>query len=206
MKNRDYKIFRKGEYYHIFNRGNNKDPIFLDDQDYLNYLKRIKLVLNIGSLSGKPAASVTRIRPLPNDAFSIVSYILVPNHFHFIIKQNTDLGIDKFMLKLTTSYASYFNKKYNHIGNVFQDAFKAKLINNDSYLLSLTAYVHNNVSNPMEYPYSSFLDIIDKRNGEVCKKDIILKWFDGDPEKYKNFVLNFADKDSQNIQHLILED
>ncbi len=199
MQYRDYKIFRAGEIYHIYNRGNHKEQIFFDEQDYLNYIKRIKLALGKGSLSN------LKIRPFPANTFSILCYCLMPNHFHLMVKQNSDIPISQLISKVSISYAMYFNKRYNKVGNIFQDAFKAKLIDSDSYLTYLSAYIHNNPENPQTYPYSSFPDLAGDRNGTICDK-YLLSFFENNKETYKKFILSYNNSDYQKIQHLTFEE
>lgn len=201
MRDRDYKTFRPNNYYHVFNRGNNKQAIFLDDADYISFLKRLKFVLGLLSVS----RNQTRIRPLPAGAFSIITYCLMPNHFHFLIRQNSDVGIDKLIQKVITSYVSYFNKRYNRVGGLFQDQFKAKLVDNDSYAQYVSAYIHNNPAN-LDYDYSSYKDIVGARGGAIADKDILLSWFNNDRNQYKSFVGGFGQKERQQIQDLLFED
>ena len=214
MNSRDYKIFRAEHYYHVYNRGNNKLPIFLDNQDFLVFLNRIKLSLGLSKvlfgLSQRvpltPSASRIRIQPFPKNVFSIISYCLMPNHFHFLIRQNSEIPIDKFILKICTSYAKYFNKKYSHIGNVFQDRFKAKIIDSDAYLTYLSAYIHNNPQDPANYDFSSFKDYLNLRPGNLCEKSFILRMFDNNIAKYKEFVLGFNQGYLTKIKDYLFED
>ena len=200
MQNRDYKIFKPDHYYHIFNRGNNKQDIFLDDQDYLNFLKRLKFTLGLSDQK-----SGLRITPLPLNSFSIVAYCLMPNHFHFLIKQNAQVGIDRLVSRVCTSYGSYFNKKYNRVGHWLQDAFKAKVVDSDEYLLHLSAYIHNNPDNPFAYDYSSLPDILGKRAGQLCERSLLLNYVGNITEKYESFVKNFTKEKEKTIQHLLLD-
>lgn len=201
MRDRDYKVFRPGHYYHVFNRGNNKQSIFLENRDYANFLKRLKFVLGLIPVN----RAQTRIRPLPYGAFSIISYCLMPNHFHFLIRQNSDIGIDKLIQKVSTSYVSYFNKQYSRVGGLFQDQFKAKLVDNDSYAKYVSAYIHNNPSD-LGYDYSSYKDIIGLRDGTIVERSVLLSWFNNSQGAYATFVKGFAQKDKQQIQDLLFED
>jgi len=74
----------------------------------------------------------------------IIGYTLMPNHFHLIIKERTEGGIEKFMHKLLMAYAKHFNTKYNRVGTLFVRPFKAKHINSNKYFLWLISYVHLN--------------------------------------------------------------
>jgi putative transposase len=199
MNSRDYKMFRPGHYYHVFNRGNNKQGVFKDSQDMLVFLSRLRQVLNL------PVLRPVRIVPVPEGSFSMVSYCLMPNHFHFQIRQNNDIGIDRLMLKICTSYAMYYNRKYEHIGNVFQDRFKAKLIDNDTYAKYVSAYIHNNPRN-LDYDYSSFKDIVGIRDGQIVDRSILLSWFDNNIEAYAGFVRAFNEKDENSIERFLFEE
>src|SRR5579872_5831116 len=119
MKNRDYKQLAIGECYHIYNRGNGKMEIFRDKQDYINFLRRLKHILNIEVPRtvidfDRTKLSLARMIPLPKDSFSIFCYCLMPNHFHIIIQQNSEISISKLVTKLCTSYSIFYNKKYKH--------------------------------------------------------------------------------------------
>ncbi len=168
--------------------------IFRDEQDFLNFLKRLKLVLGLTRMTlGNPRSSMSRMQALPEGAFTILSQCLMPNHFHFLIRQNTELSISKLISKVCTSYSIYFNKKYGHVGGVFQDQYKAVMIDNDSYLLWLSAYIHQNpkvaglVEDLKDYPWSSYLDYIGARQGTLCDRDFLIKMAQS-PEEYKIFV------------------
>lgn len=214
MRDRDNKIFRCNNYYHVFNRGNNKENIFLDQQDYSVFLNRLELVLGLNnetSTQGVPLGNFdkrrrVRIVPLQPGSFDIISYCLMSNHFHFFIKQTSEIGIDKLILKICTSYASYFNRKYQRVGNVFQDTYKAKLVDSDRYAVYLSAYIHNNPSDPIKYPYSSFREYLDLHNKGICSKKFLLEYFKGNVDDYKKFVLGFSDEDEILIKDLVFDE
>lgn len=142
QNNRDYKNFTKGEYYHIYNRGNNKMKIFIDSEDYDFFMLRLNQ-----NLSKIPISEKTRgyaIKNLPTDAFELECFCLMSNHFHLLLKQNTDLPLSKLILKVCTSYSKYFNKKYNRVGSLFQDEFKAVHITSHGQLMGTIDYIHQN--------------------------------------------------------------
>ena len=150
--------------------------IFRDSQDYSNFLKRVRLVLN---LSRMPLVrEKIRITPLPKDAIHILGYVLMPNHFHFIIKQNQEITPSKFIHKLCTSYAMYFSNKYSHVGHLFQDQFKAINVSTDQQLLWLLRYIHMNpiksgiAKNISSYQWSSYIEYRDNIS-DICQKDIL---------------------------------
>jgi len=74
----------------------------------------------------------------------VLSYCLMPNHFHLLLRQKTENGISQFMKKISTAYSMYFNTKYDHSGVLFQGRFKSQHVNRDSYLQCLFAYIHLN--------------------------------------------------------------
>lgn len=203
MRFRDYKIFRQGHFYHVYNRGVNKQPIFLDSQDFYNFIKRVNLTLGLtrGILGEK-----NRIKALPDGAFAILCYCLMPNHFHFLIRQNSEIGLEKLIQKVTTSYAIYFNKKYDRVGAVYQDAFKAKIVDSDSYLTYLSAYIHRNPENYLDYDFSSIKDYLQGRGGKLCDTSFILGMFNNDPRQYQKFLMEVYPKDCDKIKELVFEE
>jgi len=199
MNTRDYKIFRPGHYYHIYNRGNNKQVIFRDNQDYCVFMDRLRQVLGI------PTDQRVRLQPLTREAFSILSYVAMPNHFHFEIRQNSDIGINILMSKLSTSYAMYFNRKYGCVGHVFQDRFKAKLIPNEEYAKYLSAYIHNNPAD-LNFKFSSFNEIMGLTENPICDTKLLLSWFGNDPQAYKKFVQSYREDKSGIIDDLLFDE
>ena len=133
-----------GEYYHLYNRGNSKQTIFHDKDDYYRFVKI--LFLSNGqanfkvSLAGKEVFDFDRGKSLVN----IGAYCLMPNHFHLLLTQVTDGGISKFMQKLSTGYSMYYNKRYERTGALFEGKFKSEHADNDHYLKYLFSYIHLN--------------------------------------------------------------
>jgi len=115
----------------------------------------------------------------------------MPNHFHLLLRQDSDDPIYKFMHALHTSYSIYFNKKYNKVGHMFQGRFKQKEIDKDEYLSKVTSYIHFNpikdglVEELNNYKWSSYPDFIGIREGTLCDKDVILS--KETPEEYKKY-------------------
>lgn len=134
------------EHYHIYNRGAHKEPIFLDAGDYwrflcLLYTANDNRTRRVDLRDIKPDKMFKYEREKLADIFT---YCLMPNHFHIGIKEITERGIEKFMHKLCTSYAMYYNKKYDHSGTIFQGQYKSKHIDSDDYLRYLVQYIHLN--------------------------------------------------------------
>jgi putative transposase len=188
--------------------------IFKDEQDNVNFLWWLKLVLGLTKMTFVKGrrSSLSRIQALPKDAFSILCYCLMPNHFHLLVRQNSELPTTKLLAKVSTSYSKYFNKKYNHVGGVFQDQYKAVLVDNDSYLLWVSAYIHQNpkvaglVTDLRDYPYSSYLEYLDQRQKTLADKSLILNMAGGSAG-YERFVVSALDhlKQRKELESLLLD-
>ncbi len=145
----------------------------------------------------------------------LLEYCLMPNHFHLLLKQNTDNGISKLMGDFTNSYARYFNIRNNRKGPLFESKFKSIRVESNEQLLHLSRYIHLNpyssclVKNVQEietYPYSSLSEYLSPSNDRYCQKEIVLDQFKKIVD-YKIFVLNQADyqRKLQEIKYLSLE-
>lgn len=202
MNNRDFKEFASGNIYHIYNRGNNKDRIFFDEQDYRAFLFRLGLCLgftekelNQKKLIAMPYSRI-RITDTDKNNFKLYVFSLIPNHFHLLIEQVGDVPISNLMLKLSTSYAKYINKKHKRVGHIFQDQFKAVLIENNPQLMWTSSYIHMNavkdgiVKHPSEYIWSSYNDYASDRNLSIVTKELLLETFEN-KENLIEQTLNF---------------
>jgi len=114
----------EGAVYHVIQKGNNKENIFEDDihkeiiiNNVLNYVKPMK--------------------------YSIYGYVIMSNHYHLII-QTTDIPLQKIMHRINNNYSKYYNRKMNRTGHVFGDRYKAIPVLDETYLLTLIRYVHQN--------------------------------------------------------------
>jgi len=218
--------FANNEYYHIFNRGVDKRKVFLSKEDYNRFLVSMDLLndekdglmlawrdLRRGDPKAKPLAS-QRLR-LRNRIVKIIAYCLNSNHYHFILQQSSNEGIEKFMQKLGTSYTMYFNKKFDRSGALFQGPFKSIHIDSNEYLLYLSAYVNANhfihgKSKGLAFgawPYSSLLDYTGRRNEKLCSREPILSQFDNDFSQYEKYLSTNAKyfKDKKEMEKYILE-
>lgn len=214
MNNRDYKFFSSGCYYHVYNRGIAKQPTFITDQDYKAFLYRTKenLFPEIMELRNKNKPARLHRKPLPKNAFSLICYCLMPNHFHFLIKQNTTLPISELIKKICVGYSKYFNKFNDRTGGLFEHKFQAVKVETDAYLLWLSAYIHQNpkvgglVSSLKDWEYSSYLDFICNRDGKLCEKDVILGQFQN-IQDYENFVKSSFEKikERKDLKYLFLD-
>lgn len=180
MPSRYYRRnFIKGYYYHVYNRGVNKEKVFWDDQDYQVFTDILAYYLTFPI--GKPLSVIkgienriaknNKVRNLleqPNiiSTSKLCAYCLMPNHFHLILKQDTESTkencISNLMRRTTIAYAMYAKEKYNRSGTLFQGKFKNVLVDSDAQLQQLSKYIHRNPaeilgSEPLQnYKYSSY--------------------------------------------------
>ena len=154
--------FKKNEFYHIFNRGNGKENIFLDDKDRYRFFQSMFLSNNRNSFVGISALEKNKNKHTFEELKEIlkdnkISYdplvcitasCLMPDHFHFLLQEKKKKGISTFMQKLGNSYGKYFAKKYDRPGSLFAGRFKARHIKNDFQLSYIIAYI--NAVNPAQ--------------------------------------------------------
>ena len=206
MQTRDYKKSAPGGFFHIYNRGNARENIFLDDEDFAFFLLRLRQNL-------APDKSVGRyFRPLPTNSFELIAYCLMPNHFHLLIKQGGDIPTSKLLGKLCTSYAIYFNRKYDRVGHIFQDQFKQIQVDSNKYLTWLSAYIHNNpvmaglTEHPEDWRWSSYQEYVDSQKKIMpIKSEIVLGQYKS-PLEYKEFVESVLLVQHDNISSDLLLD
>ena len=174
--------FEEGEYYHIYNRGVDKRPIFSDDQDRYRLLNTFYILNNFVNIPYRfnvitlePRAFLTPIKPYSE----IVAGCFMPNHFHLMISQKRKSGISQFFQKVFTSYTKYFNNRHDRTGRLFESTFKARHVDRHEYASYLTQYIHLNPSklflsgarNRQEtlkkvehYPWSTLPDYLGKKS------------------------------------------
>ncbi len=152
-----------GEYYHIYNRGTDKRTIFMEPHDYkrfvaLMYVCNSTIPVNIANhfQKGRSFLEIFAI-DRGEQLVEIICYCLMPNHFHLLLREKTEGGTQKFMMKLSTGYSMYFNSKNKRTGTLFESRFKARHADTDEYLKYLFAYIH---LNPVK-----IIDPIWKENG-----------------------------------------
>jgi len=206
MKNRDYKDIAPGTFLHIYNRGNNKEKIFFDEQDYKAFLFRFGLALGFDEkeLSKEKLLSLpysrVRITEVNKNDFRLHTFCLMPNHFHLLTEQCGDTSISKILSKVCTSYAMYINKKYKRVGHIFQERFKSVVIEDDQQLMWTSAYIHMNpikdriAKSPEMYKWSSYSDYIGNRNLPIISRDLLLGLF-GDNKTFEKETLNFLSRE-----------
>lgn len=217
------KQYLEDGYYHLYNRGVEKRVIFLDNQDYsvfLLYLKQYLLPKNERSLQEKLANKDTSIAEKDkilklirlnnfSKELSLLAYCLIPNHFHFLVKQKDAWTIDSFMNSLATRYSMYFNRKYKRVGSLYQGVYKAVLVSSNEQLLHLSLYIHKQALQGEALQIaslSSYLDYLKKTRNEWIKSDEILSFFSktNPTLSYEAFIKQTEDFDI--LKEIILDD
>lgn len=203
------------EFYHLYNRGVEKRDIFVQPRDYQRFRQTFFYYQFVGP---KPKFSYTTkgnlriFKPLSiNKLVEIICYCLMPNHFHFLVRQLLDNGISNFISQISNSYTKYFNTKYERNGGLFQGTFKATRIETDEQLIHTSRYIHLNplvsgVTKYLEnYHWSSYPEYF-SNNEITCNPKEVLSFF-RNPKKYKEFVNDQIDyaKSLEKIKHLTFE-
>lgn len=148
---RSPRLHAPGLFYHVFARGNNREPIFFEEDNYQRFL-----------------ANLERFRTSLD--YEIYAYCLLPNHFHLLLQVNK-INLSKIMQILMTAYTMHINKKYNRVGHIFQGRFQSIIVEKETYLLQVHRYIHLNpfkaglVDDLKMYPWSSYKQYFTEGNG-----------------------------------------
>lgn len=171
--------FTKGRYYHIFNRGIDRQPIFREAENYLFALRKVK----------KYAHSLN---------IAIVAYCLMPNHYHLLVRQDSKKPAGRLPQLVFNSYTKAFNRRYRRSGTLFEGRYRAIHVDEDHYLIHLCRYIHANpvtgglVSTPDAWPYSNFREWIGARDGTLIDEKFVGEFF-ASPEEYCDFVCQYLE-------------
>ena len=208
-----------GSFAHVYNRGNRKQSIVRDQKDKWHFLE-ILYYFNDEFMAINPFRNLHRLRLDLNTSFNrpldwperkplvkIIAFSLLENHFHLLLEEIKEGGVTKFMRRLGTGMASYFNAKYQEVGSLFQVSYRVKIIDEEIYFKYLSVYIQ--VKNVFEmypgglkgaiedfdkayewaiqYSYCSLADYAGKRNSPLIDKDVLGELFSR-PEEYKEFA------------------
>lgn len=165
-------------YYHIYNRGVNKRRIFIDNEDYTVFLNLLKRYLSNTPIKDNKGREYTSLF----DRIELLSFCLMPNHYHILIYQKDSLAITSLLRSVATSYTMYFNKKYKRVGPLFQDRYKASLVSNDAYLMHISRYIHLNHKDYKNWEFSSYPYYLREKNASWVRPDRILELFSNTQE------------------------
>ncbi len=209
--------FVPGEYFHIYNRGNDKRKIFHDSNDYNYFLKLLFLSnskRNFKVRDIEDTYSIDRGEQLVH----LGAYCAMPNHFHLLVSPTEESGISKFMQKLSTGLSMHYNTKYKRTGVLFEGKFKAEHANDDTHLKYLFSYIHlnpikllqsdwkeNGIKNLdkakdylKKYYFSSYLDYLQEVRPEnlIINRDSFPNYFP-DKNSFENEILDWISLNTQ---------
>jgi putative transposase len=183
--------FRAGYYYHLYNRGINRQAIFFCDDNWGYFIKRIR----------------HHFQP---ELVDVVAYCLMPTHYHLLVHLKTDDLSKKIMQPFGLSYTKAINRQQGRVGPLFQGPFQAAWVDKDEYLLHLSRYIHMNpvvaglVARPEDWIFSSYRDYISLREGTLPIPDAVLAQFPS-CQAYRTFVESYCEQDTKVIDHLLFD-
>lgn len=172
--------FVQGQYYHIYNRGAGKAKIFFNEGNYLYLLRLIKEYAQ-------------------KFGVTVIAYCLMPNHYHFLFRQETEVLLSKFMQVLFNAYVQALNLQQGRTGTLFEGRFKHKRVDTWEYLIILCRYIHRNpvkaglVTKPEDWAYSNYREWIGARDGALVDKVFVQDHFSS-ADEYVKFVNDVEDE------------
>ncbi len=170
-------VFARGHYYHIYNRGVGKNLIFFNADNYEHCLRLVK-------------------RYQHKYGVTVIAYCLMPNHYHFLLRQESDEPLSKFINVLFNAYVQAVNRQQRRKGTLFEGRFRHVHIDREEYLIHLCRYIHMNpvkaalVTRPEEWLYSNHLEWIDRRAGTLIDNAFVRARFQT-AEAYQQFVVDY---------------
>lgn len=207
--------FINQSFYHIFNRGNNKQDIFLNERDYQRFLETLFYYQFIGPKPRFSTHKRFKIKDFSKNPkiVEVICCCLMPNHFHLLLKQTMENGIFEYMSKILNSYTKYFNTKHGRSGRLMGSEFKSVYIDTDEQLLHVSRYIHLNpyVSNVIKdlklFPYSSYITFIGLEKNPLYVTEPILDFFT-EENTYEKFVTDHQDyaKSLKLSKHLLIDE
>lgn len=224
MTYRKHPLFPE-QIYHAYNRGIAFDPIFNNKLDYLRFIEVINYyqyyapTLRFSYYNRLPIKQreffMENLKNNGKKQVIIYAFSLMPNHFHFLIKESLEFGIRKFFSNLQNSYAKYFNTKTKRTGSLFQEMFKAVRIESDEQFAHTARYIHLNPATSFlvkdvyelnNYPWSSLQNYI-RNDGFPFVETNFLNNFYQSKAKLMAFTFDQIDyqRKLENIKHLIIE-
>jgi len=183
--------FRAGQIYHLYNRGVNRQPIFFCAENWGYFIKQLRHYFR-------------------SELLDVLAYCLMPTHYHLMVRLKIDDLSARVMQPFSVSYTKAINRQQTRVGPLFQGPFRAVWVDDDSYLLHLSRYIHVNpvtaglVARPEKWVFSSYRDYIGLRNGTLPVTDIVLSQFPS-RQAYREFVDSYREEEDRIIEHLLLD-
>jgi len=169
--------FAENGYYHIYNRGCNRELIFRSDENYLFLLRKLR-------------------RYFVGHDVAVIAYCLMPNHYHFLLRQISATSVGKTIQTVFNGYTKAFNEMWKRSGTLFEGPFKVKCVSEFGYLIHLSRYIHRNpldaglVDTIEAWQYSNFPEWIGLRDDVLVDRTFVKEHYSS-PEEYKAFVLEY---------------
>lgn len=155
-KRNSIKQYGENQFYHVYNRGANKQNIFIDQHDYFYFLSLFKRHL---ATNGSVTDTYGRTPANYHEEVELIAYCLMPNHYHLLCFLKDPEGLIHLMRSVMTAYTMYFNKKYKRTGGLYEGVFLAVPIRTEMYLWHVSRYIHLNPldikQDFLHYPHSS---------------------------------------------------
>lgn len=180
------KLDADESYYHVYARGINKQDIYDDPDDYIFFLS-----LFARYLSHEQQKSPFQNYPHLRDQIKLLCYCVMPNHFHLLVYQCDKGAMAALMRSVMTSYSRYYNQKHGRRGAVFETTYKASRIDNESYLLHISRYIHLNPRYWKRYPFSSVKYYTGSSILEWLQPEQIQELF-GSVDEYRAFLDDYV--------------
>jgi putative transposase len=171
--------FLANNFYHFFNRGSHRMPIFREADNYCYVIQKMEKYCRALNLTA-------------------IAYCLLPNHYHFLIRQEGEHPARLLPQRVFNSYTKAYNKRYHHSGTLFEGNYKVIHIETDEHLLHLCRYIHANpvihgiVTDVATWPYSNYQEWVGLRSGSVVDFDFIREHFDSST-RYQAFLQNYLE-------------
>lgn len=172
-------VFRRGQYYHLYNRGAGRNLLFFTPGNYEHCLRLIQ-------------------RSHQRYGATVIAYCLMPNHYHFLLRQESDEPLSKFIGVLFNAYVQAVNREQGRTGTLFEGRFRHSWVDREEYLVHLCRYIHLNpvqaklVSRPEDWPYSNYLEYVGQRAG-ILKDEAFIRDRFPKPGSYPSFVADYGD-------------
>ena len=209
-----------GDYFHVFNRGNRRMPIVYDESDRWRFLKILRYfndeysvdnIFRCVDLEVKSGRCHNFERPKdwppPHSLVKILSYSLMPNHFHLLLKEIIDGGVSRFMKKFADGFTKYINTKYDEVGSLFQGPYKRTTIKSEKTLQYTDVYIQifnifelypgglekaikefdKAFNFVLEYQFCSLGESFGRRNLHIIDRDVLAETF-RNLQEYKEFA------------------
>jgi REP element-mobilizing transposase RayT len=167
-------VYAASQSYHFYNRGAHRISIFREPDNYVFVLRKMK-----------------RYRDEFN--LTVIAYCLLPNHYHFLIRQDGDDRASLLPQRVFNSYSKAYNRRYDHSGTLFESNYKVKVVEDERQLLNLCRYIHGNpvlhgiVEKPEDWLYSNYLEWIGERGGTLLDRDVVEFYFNT-PSTYRAYL------------------